>query len=164
MRLLLILSGLIFLIACSRNPASITTDHGNTQIQACFTPGEDCSTLLINQINAAQKSIDVQAYSFTSYKIAKALVKAAQRGVEVKIILDKTQFDGLHFSVAAYLQQAGITLYNDNQVAIAHNKVMIIDDAIVETGSFNFTYAAQNKNAENISTAGSGRRRTIRIY
>ena len=150
MRFLLILSSLLFLNSCSRSPDTISSDDGRTQMQVCFTPGEDCSTLLINQINAAQKSIEVQAYSFTSYKIAKALVKAAQRGVDVKIILDKTQFDGAHFSVAAYLQQAGITLYNDNQVVIAHNKVIIIDNAVVETGSFNFTYAAQNNNAENM--------------
>ncbi|MCX7123768.1 MAG: phospholipase D family protein [Gammaproteobacteria bacterium] len=150
MRLSLILITLLFLNACSRSPETLTSSDGKTQIQVCFTPGEDCASLLINQINAAQKSIEVQAYSFTSYKIAKALVKAAQRGIDVKIILDKTQFDGAHFSVAGYLQKAGITLYNDNQVVIAHNKVMIIDDAIVETGSYNFTYAAQNKNAENM--------------
>ena len=150
MRTLLILLSLFFLNACSRSPAPIGSDGGKIQMQACFTPGEDCTSLLINQINAAQKSIEVQAYSFTSYKIAKALVRAAQRGIDVKIILDKTQFDGAHFSVAAYLQHAGISLYNDDQVAIAHNKVMIFDNTIVETGSFNFTYAAQDKNAENM--------------
>ena len=145
-----ILISLFFLSACSRSPDTISSDNGKTQMQVCFTPGEDCSALLISQINTAQKSIEVQAYSFTSYKIAKALVNAAQRGVDVKIILDKTQFDGAHFSVAAYLQKAGISLYDDDQVVIAHNKVMIIDNAIVETGSFNFTYAAQDKNAENM--------------
>jgi phosphatidylserine/phosphatidylglycerophosphate/cardiolipin synthase-like enzyme len=150
MRIFLLITSCLFLAACSRSPNPISTDGGTTQIQACFTPGEDCSALLISKINAAQSSIEVQAYSFTSYKIAKALVNAAKRGVEVKIILDKTQFDGAHFSVAAYLQHAGITLYNDNQVAIAHNKVMIIDGNTVETGSFNFTYAAQNNNAENM--------------
>ena len=48
------------------------------------------------------------------------------------------------------LLRAGIPIWNDNTVRIAHNKVMIIDDRYVETGSFNFTYSAQHFNAENV--------------
>ncbi len=150
MRAILTLLGLLLLTACSRSPATITTDDGQTQMQVCFTPGEDCTTLLVDQINAAQKSIEVEAYTFTSFPIAKALVQAAARGVEVQVILDKTQFDGQHFSVAPYLQKKGIPLYEDNQVNIAHNKIMIFDQNTIETGSFNFTKAAQNNNAENM--------------
>ncbi len=43
-----------------------------------------------------------------------------------------------------------IPVWQDNQLSIAHNKVIIIDGKIVETGSFNFTYSAQHRNAENV--------------
>lgn len=57
----------------------------------CFTPGHDCTQMLIDKINQAEKSISVQAYSFTSTPIAKALVRAYQRSVAVKLILDKSR-------------------------------------------------------------------------
>jgi phosphatidylserine/phosphatidylglycerophosphate/cardiolipin synthase-like enzyme len=52
--------------------------------------------------------------------------------------------------VATYLTNAGVSVWLDTQVAIAHCKVMVIDGAKVITGSFNFTAAAQNHNAENL--------------
>lgn len=106
--------------------------------------------MLVDAINASQHNIYVQAYSFTSYPIAKALVKASERGVSVAILVDKSDVDPSHFSVLPYLKGHNISLYVDDQVNIAHNKVMIFDDNTVETGSFNFTRAAQNHNAENM--------------
>lgn len=142
--------GLLCLTSCSKSPTTITANPNDITLQACFTPGEDCTTLLADHINAAQKSIEVQAYSFTSYPIAKALVNAAARGVNVQIILDKSDFNPQYFSFASYFLKHGLTVYNDNELNIAHNKVMIIDDTTVETGSFNFTKAAQQHNAENM--------------
>src|SRR5262249_6162351 len=57
---------------------------------------------------------------------------------------------GSHYSAATYLSNAGIPVWVDTTVAIAHNKVMVIDNARVITGSFNFTAAAQHHNAENL--------------
>ena len=51
---------------------------------------------------------------------------------------------GSRYSAATYLGNAGIPVWVDTKVAIAHNKVMVIDGATVITGSFNFTAAAQN--------------------
>lgn len=53
-------------------------------------------------------------------------------------------------SLATFLANAGIPTYIDDRHAISHNKIMIIDRAIVITGSFNFTKAAEEKNAENL--------------
>jgi phospholipase D len=141
---------LVFLSSCSNKNHTIIGHADDTQIQVCFTPGEDCTHLLIEHIDAAQTSIEIQGYSFTSYKIAKALVRAAKRGVQVQIILDSSQFDPASHSVVPYLERAGLPLYDDYLVKIAHNKVMIFDNASVMTGSFNFTYSAQNNNAENM--------------
>ena len=56
--------------------------------EVCFTPGDDCSSKIINVITQAKKQVLVQAYSFTSKPIANALVQARKRGIEVKVILD----------------------------------------------------------------------------
>jgi phosphatidylserine/phosphatidylglycerophosphate/cardiolipin synthase-like enzyme len=91
----------------------------------------------------------VQAYSFTSPPIAQALVRAKERGVIVKVTLDKGQERDKH-SQMGYVAKAGIPVLIDRPPGLAHNKVMIIDDAIVVTGSFNFTRAAQMRNVENL--------------
>jgi len=91
----------------------------------------------------------VQAYGFTSAPIAHALVEARNRGVEVKALLDKSN-ETAQYTGATFLQNAGIPVLIDAKHAIAHNKIMVIDSATVITGSFNFTKAAENKNAENL--------------
>lgn len=119
------------------------------QIQVCFTPGQNCTQQIVNELANANQSILVQAYSFTSAPIAKALVDASRRGVDVKVILDKSQ-KRAQYSSSTYLINQRIPTWIDHRVAIAHNKVMVIDGKTIITGSFNFTKAAQYKNAENL--------------
>jgi phosphatidylserine/phosphatidylglycerophosphate/cardiolipin synthase-like enzyme len=118
--------------------------------KVCFTPKQPCTDLIVDTINQAQKEILVQAYSFTSRPIAQALTRANKRGVQVKIILDKSQYRSHGFSPARLFQNYQIPVFIDYQRGIAHNKVMVIDDKTVITGSFNFTRAAQEKNVENV--------------
>jgi phosphatidylserine/phosphatidylglycerophosphate/cardiolipin synthase-like enzyme len=115
----------------------------------CFTPGTNCTQLIVDTLATAQQTILVQAYSFTSAPIAKALVDAHKRGVRVQVILDKSQ-RGEKYTSADFVAHAGIPTFIDAQHAIAHNKVIIVDGAIVIEGSFNYTKAAQTKNAENV--------------
>jgi phosphatidylserine/phosphatidylglycerophosphate/cardiolipin synthase-like enzyme len=118
--------------------------------QVCFTPGNNCTQLIVDTLNKAHDSIFLQAYSFTSVPIAKAVVEAKRRGVPVYIILDKSQGPKNKYSSAKYLLDNNIETYIDYKPAIAHNKVIIIDGKILITGSFNFTKAAQIHNAENV--------------
>jgi phosphatidylserine/phosphatidylglycerophosphate/cardiolipin synthase-like enzyme len=122
--------------------------------QVCFTPGGRCTDLILSEIAEARHSILVQAYSFTSVPILGALKAAHARGVAVEVIVDKTSArpspSGSRYSAATYLANAGIPVWVDAKVAIAHNKVMVVDGTTVITGSFNFTAAAQNHNAENL--------------
>jgi phosphatidylserine/phosphatidylglycerophosphate/cardiolipin synthase-like enzyme len=90
-----------------------------------------------------------EAYSFTSAPIAKALLDAHKRGVQVQVILAKSQRPE-KYSSADFLAHQGVPTMIDAEHATAHNKVMIIDGETVITGSFNFTKAAQEKNAENL--------------
>ena len=115
--------------------------------QVCFPPG--CEQAIIQQIDGAKTEIKVQAYSFTSAPIAKALLNAHKRGLTVEIILDKSQRTQKYSSYTFFKNQ-GIPVFIDSAHAIAHNKIIIIDRVTVITGSFNFTKAAEEKNAENV--------------
>lgn len=119
-------------------------------VEACFTPGEDCTGKIVGEIDDAKDEVLVQAYSFTSTPIAKALVTAHKRGVKVEAVLDKSQRKERYTS-ATFLDHAGIPVFiDDRHAGIAHNKIMLVDRKTVITGSFNFTKAAQAKNAENL--------------
>ncbi len=129
-------------------------NHPNTvnaagTIEVAFSPNGNVTAVVVNAINEAQKSIRVQAYTFTSAPIAKALLAAQKRGVDVKVILDKSQ-ETEKYSSVKFFADNNIPVKIDHDFAIAHSKVMIIDDINVITGSFNFTKAAEEKNAENI--------------
>ena len=121
-----------------------------TPYQVCFTPQDNCTQLIIQLINSAKTQIRAQIYSFTSKPIAKALVRAEKRGVDVQVIYDQTNGNSRHYSLEPYLVKNHIPAYLDTVPGIAHNKVLIIDSQIIETGSFNYTQSAQENNAENV--------------
>jgi phosphatidylserine/phosphatidylglycerophosphate/cardiolipin synthase-like enzyme len=104
---------------------------------------------IIRELNKAKNTILVQAYTFTSAPIAKALLNAHKREVKVEVIFDKSQRTDQYSSATFFFNQ-GIQVKIDAQHAIAHNKIMIIDGETVITGSFNFTKAAEENNAENL--------------
>ncbi len=114
-----------------------------------FSPRGGCTDAIVDAIDAARQTVRVQAYSFTSAGIAKALLDARKRGVDVQVILDKSQ-ETQKYSSADFLHNSGIAVYIDRAHAIAHNKIIIIDQQTVITGSFNFTKAAEERNAENV--------------
>jgi phosphatidylserine/phosphatidylglycerophosphate/cardiolipin synthase-like enzyme len=132
------------------SPTSIIHPQEKTSTwEVYFSPHGGCTEAIIRELNKAKMTILVQAYSFTSAPIAKALLNAHKRGVKVEVILDKSQRTQ-KYSSATFLYNAGIPTKIDAQHAIAHNKVMIIDGETVITGSFNFTKAAEENNAENL--------------
>jgi phosphatidylserine/phosphatidylglycerophosphate/cardiolipin synthase-like enzyme len=128
---------------------SLNAQQGPKDLHPYFSPNGGCTEAVVNALGAAQKSILVQAYSFTSAPIAKALVDAKKRGVDVQVILDKSQ-KSEHYSSATFLSNEGIPTYIDAAHKIAHNKLMVIDGDEVITGSFNFTKSAEDGNAENL--------------
>lgn len=132
-----------------RPPAPAPPTPGPTAGTVYFSPRGGCTQAVVDALNAATTSVYVQAYSFTSAPIARALVDARKRGVTVAAILDKSQRTE-HYSEADFLAHMGVPTFIDAQHAIAHNKVMILDGKIVITGSFNFTRAAEERNAENL--------------
>lgn len=114
-----------------------------------FSPDGQGQALVVQAIHEARHEILVQAYGFTNKAILKALVEAHRNGVDVKVILDKSN-QSRRYSGATYVSNAGIPVWIDYRPAIAHNKVIILDGRSVITGSFNFTKSAQTRNAENV--------------
>jgi phosphatidylserine/phosphatidylglycerophosphate/cardiolipin synthase-like enzyme len=132
-------------------PTELTGVHtmpATGTIEFAFSPNGGITNMIVDEINKAKKTILVQAYSFTSTEIAKSLADAKKRGIDVKVILDKSQ-ESEKYSSATFLTNAGIPVHIDRDFQIAHNKVMIIDGIDVITGSFNFTKSAEHNNAEN---------------
>ncbi|MHB8909081.1 MAG: phospholipase D family nuclease [Syntrophales bacterium] len=118
-------------------------------VEVYFSPHNGATEAIVREISHARSEIRVQAYSFTSAPIAEALLKAHKRGIKVEVILDKSQ-KTQKYSSSTFLTNARIPTYIDARHAIAHNKIIIIDQSVVITGSFNFTKAAEDKNAENL--------------
>ena len=147
-KLLRIALACLFLIQVS---ACISVEDGATAIPAevRFSPHGGCTECIVKELDEAHESILIQAYSFTSEPIAKAVASASKRGVACKAILDSSQKSG-KYSVTDFLVNSGIETWIDSAHAIAHNKVIIIDDRTVISGSFNFTKAAEESNAENL--------------
>jgi phosphatidylserine/phosphatidylglycerophosphate/cardiolipin synthase-like enzyme len=139
----------IFLFSVHEISCAFDLILNHTQTQVCFSPKGGCTEAIVHELDRAKSEILVQAYSFTSAPIAKALLNAHKRSVKVEVILDKSQRREKYTS-ATFLSNSGIPTYIDDKHAIAHNKVMIIDTETVITGSFNFTKAAEEKNAENL--------------
>ncbi len=140
------LTVLIYSVTYSNNAELILNE---TPVKVYFSPSGGCTRAIINEINNSKTEILGQAYSFTSASIVKALLSAHKRGVKVEAILDKS-LRSEKYTIATFLKNAEIPTYIDDRHAIAHNKIMIIDRETVITGSFNFTKAAEEKNAENL--------------
>jgi phosphatidylserine/phosphatidylglycerophosphate/cardiolipin synthase-like enzyme len=135
--------------ACRAQGAVVSQQAAAPPIEVHFSPKGGCTEAVIKELNAANETVLVQAYSFTSVPIAKALLAAHKRGVKVEVILDKSQKTE-KYSEADFLVNVGIPVQIDAKHSIAHNKIMVIDGQTVVTGSFNFTTAAEEHNAENL--------------
>ena len=120
----------------------------NAPVKVLFNPGGRCTEVIIEEINNAKTEILVQAYSFTARPIAKALVEAHKRGVDVHVIIDERK-GKTQGSQATFLVNQKIPTYIDGEQPRAHNKVIIIDGKTVITGSFDFTTQAEIS-AENL--------------
>ena len=138
-----------FLAAACLLPGCNPTPRELPPIEVCFSPHGGCTEAIVKEIEAAKKTVLVQAFSFTSREIARALVKAHGRGVNVRVIIDDKE-SREEFSLAESLHDGKVPVLTDALHDHAHNKVIILDDAVVITGSFNFTHQAEHGNAENL--------------
>lgn len=117
-------------------------------VTVAFSPG-NAESVIVGVIDNAKTSVLMAAYSFTSRPIAQALLTAQKRGVHVYVVGDAEQASK-RYSSFTYLANHHINVRLNSDFQHMHNKFMVIDNAIVQTGSFNYTASATNKNAENV--------------
>ncbi len=147
--------------------ADRATNNSTGLIEYAFTPDDAADELIIKTIRNARRQILVQAFSFTHRRIANALIAAKRRGVDVQILADAGQIDKIRTSLVKDLAAAGLPVFLDSAHDSAHNKVMVIDaggsETCLITGSYNFTHAAQSRNAENVVVISGNRAVTDRF-
>ena len=119
------------------------------ETKAYFSPNGGCTDAIVREINNARKTVDVMMYSFTSRPIVQAMEKAKERGVAIRVLLDKGQ-ETQKYAKGRYFVNKGIAVKYDTGSGLMHNKVGIIDGRIMFTGSFNWTAQAEKYNAENL--------------
>lgn len=122
--------------------------------QVMFAPWDNIEGAIVDAVESAKKQILVHAYLLTSRQIANSLLEAHRRGVQVQLLVDAQQAKRVKSSKVMYLVEQGISVWGETRYRNAHNKVIVIDAmlarAITITGSYNFTWSAQRKNAENM--------------
>lgn len=136
-------------------------------VEVLFTPWDDAEGALIRAIDGAQRTIHVQAFLFTSRNLARALLAAHHRGIRVRLLADREMVAKGENSRVPELAAAGIEVRLEIRYASAHNKVLLIDAEgdrpVLITGSYNFTFSAQARNAENLLIL-RGNRALVRAY
>lgn len=130
-------------------PVVFSSETEAPKINVCFSPEGQCEKLALFAINQAKEEILVQTYSFTSKPIANALIEASRRGVSVRVLFDRSQLKA-PYSQIHNLTKSGIKTKVDYVQGIAHNKIIIVDQSKLITGSYNFSNAANTKNSENM--------------
>ena len=123
-------------------------------IATCFSPEQDCLAFAVDAIDRAEDQILVNAYALTAGSgIVEALVRAKQRGIDVKLIADRTTPCERGSGIEP-LARAGVPMWIDRGVRIAHAKAMVIDRKVVLTGSMNWTAGAA-RNSEDLNLISS---------
>lgn len=136
---------------------------------AYFSPkgGGLAQEAILKGIREAQREILVAAFVLTDREIVDALLGAKRRGVEVRVVLEARN---LGDSREEALLQGGIPVRKDANPYTLHHKVMVLDEAHVITGSYNFTFRAREVNNENLlvlkspSLAEAYRKEVLRLW
>ena len=120
-----------------------------TPLQILFSAEDDAVDSLIAILNDAQVSIRFLAFSFTDYPMAQAMIARAQAGVDVQGIFETFGSNSTRAELKT-LWCAGLPVRQDGNSSFLHDKVIIVDNSIVVTGSLNFSSSADEENEENV--------------
>lgn len=168
LRCLAVLAGLTFL---PPGPAAAFEPRAAAEapptVEVLFAPHDDIEAAILRLLRGAKRTIHIQAYLLTSRSLAAALIEAQARGVRVEVLADYEQTARGENSQIPQLAAAGIPVALEVRYAAAHNKIILVDAAeaggAVLTGSYNFTWSARTRNAENVVIL-RGNPRLLRAY
>ena len=104
------LVGFVIVLVLTICTSSVSLPQENpTNREVYFSPNGGCTDAIIRELDKAQSPVLVQAYSCTSYKIAKGLLNAHKTGVKVEIILDKSQVVCQYAPIRLLIQRGLLT-------------------------------------------------------
>lgn len=129
------------------NPVVVVDD---TVVEVYFSPDDGVQARLVDLINSAQHSVYFLAFSFTSNALGNAILNRAAAGVTVAGVMEADQVKSNTGTEYDPFLQAGLNVLLDANDDLMHHKVLIIDESIVVTGSYNFSASAETKNDENV--------------
>jgi phosphatidylserine/phosphatidylglycerophosphate/cardiolipin synthase-like enzyme len=115
-----------------------------------FSPNGGCKDRLIYWISRANRTIHVLIYSFTLDDVRDALISAKNRGVDVRIVFEKEGVQQENGNEYFNLRNSGVQVRNDTNPNTMHDKIAVIDESIVITGSYNWSKGAETRNNENM--------------
>lgn len=138
---ILILLTIIFISQFSISPLA--------KIEVYFSLSDNPQKVIIKNINQAEAFINIAMYTFTDKEILLSLINAQERGVKVRVYLDRSQIEST-YSISRLLVQKGIKIRISTNNYIMHNKFAIIDNRLLLTGSYNWTASANSRNDENL--------------
>jgi phosphatidylserine/phosphatidylglycerophosphate/cardiolipin synthase-like enzyme len=135
-------------LSIADTPHPALTING-TPVEAWFSPDDGVAARLIQLIEGAQSRVDFLAFTFTSDPLAEALLRAAERGVTVRGVIERDQVEAAGTDYDR-MRQAGIDVRLDSTPGTMHHKLLLIDGRVLVTGSYNFTRSAEESNDENV--------------
>jgi len=148
------LAALSLTLAALHPVVPVSSLSSGAAVAVCFSPEENCADFADRAIGNAEREILVGAYGLTNGSgIVEALIRAKERGIDVRLIADKTTPCERKSGVEA-LATAGVPIWIDDRSRIAHAKTMVIDGAVTLTGSYNWTRGAA-ANSENLNLISS---------
>ncbi len=106
---------------------------------------------LIRDLDSAQKSIDIASFEIDLDPVVDALIRAAQRGVQVRVATDSENYEAPDdpAGVLRRLKDGGVQVSLENAAGYMHNKFYVIDDKVLWTGSWNLTNNDTYRNNNN---------------
>ena len=116
-----------------------------------YSPDTNVRANIIKAIDEATSTIDLAVYDLTSKDIRTALLRANDRGVQIRIIADNVPMIKNANSLIKLLIDDGfsVKLVHGVHGGIMHNKFCIFDQKFLFTGSFNWTDKEEQNNYEN---------------
>jgi phosphatidylserine/phosphatidylglycerophosphate/cardiolipin synthase-like enzyme len=124
-------------------------DLNGTQVEVYFSPDDGTINRLLELVQGARESVLFLAYSFTDDDLAQAVLDRADQDVLVRGVFDESQALGNIGGEYTHLLENGIDVRLDGNPRGMHHKVILIDDRIVISGSYNFSNNAKTRNDEN---------------
>ncbi len=122
----------------------------DTRVEVYFSPDDGVANHLLSLVRAARESIYFMAFAFTADDLSEAMIQRSRTGVDVAGVFDKGQSHSNVGTEYDKMRAAGLDVRLDGNTGKMHHKVIIIDESILITGSYNFSRNAETQNDENV--------------